>query len=197
MNKRIFALSLLALSVGLFTTACSFHSEKTFETSVSATANFGAPKHPSTPKPAEAQPTPEVATPNSNGKSCHKDEECNKKDELCLFSTCQSVSQIKTSSGFNDDSSNDPCPERPCADCAKGTQKKTGISYGYNNIDISASACVDCQFNDECKAGFRCASFQCVEAAKNTYCDFNNECLDGFTCENSQCVKKAEVPPTE
>ena len=201
MKKTIYIL--LALSVGLLTTACSFHSEKTFETSIKGTVDFGKPKLPSTPKPAEGvqnqagADTQNAPAPSSNGKACHKDEECNKKDELCIFSTCQSVSQIKTSSGFNDDFSNDPCAKHPCADCTKGTQKKTGISYGYNDINISASACVDCQFNDECNAGFRCVSFRCVEASTHTYCDFSNECLEGYTCNNSQCVKKVAEVPTE
>lgn len=188
------SLILLALSASFLLTACSLHSEKTFETSVQGTVDFGKPKTPSAPKPTETVGTPaETATPTApqgSGKSCNKDEQCNKKDELCIFSTCQSVGQLKSSFGFNDDFSNDPCEERPCANCSKGMQKKTGIGYGYDDVNISASACVDCQFNDECNAGFRCVSFQCVDAAASSYCDFMQECLEGFNCEGNKCVKE-------
>lgn len=190
-------LILIVLSAGLFTTACSFSTEKTFDTAVSGTVDFGKPKRPSTPKPADdAQKKTGTETPkateatSSNGESCNKDEQCNKKDELCIFSTCQSVGQLKSSFGFNDDFSNDPCEELPCVNCAKKTQKKTGIGYGYDDVNISASACIDCQFNDECNAGFRCVSFQCVDAAANSYCDFMQECLEGFNCEANKCVKE-------
>lgn len=196
--KKSFLL-LCAFLIGLTMTACSFHTEKTFEAGVQGTVDFGKPKTPVVPKQPEATPTPvapateaapTASAPSSNGKACHKDEECNKKDELCVFSACQSVSQLKSSFGFNDDFSNDPCEERPCANCTKGTQKKTGISYGYDEVNISASSCVDCQFNDECNEGFRCVNFQCVDAASNTYCDFFAECLEGFTCESNKCVKE-------
>jgi hypothetical protein len=189
----------MALSIGLFMTACSMHSEVSFDKSISATKQLGdntpAKVETNTTPTPDANPTPSIPAPatpapSDGAKTCNKPEDCNKIDELCLTGICQSVSHIKQTFGFTDDSSFDPCPARPCPNCTAGAQKRTGMSYGNGTVDISAMVCVDCQFNDACNTGFRCMHEQCVDAATHTYCDFDNQCLDGYTCTNSQCVKQ-------
>jgi hypothetical protein len=199
--KKI-VLAMIALSVGLFTTACSFHSETSFDKSISATKDLGNTEpakieidgKPLANPEATKGSKPKMPSSNTSGKACNKHEECNKVDELCYWGTCQTVTKIKQTLGFNDDFSNDPCSEKACEHCTEGKMKTSGMGYGIDDTNIQASVCIECMFNDACKPGFRCLNEQCVDAATHHYCDFMRECLEGFSCENSQCVKSTDTP---